>query len=67
MDAPVAYPLQWCGRLDCAYWQINVCWCLAHYGRPRGWEEWQARKPMSAIIPVIDWLLDTGFRPWSVQ
>lgn len=60
MPKPDRYPLPWCDRLDVAYWQINFHGSAATYGLERGWCRWQAHRPMSQIIPVLDWLLDHG-------
>lgn len=53
MAKPAGYPLPWCERLDMPYFRVNM---LLIFSR-QGWSEWQARKSMAEIIPVIDDLL----------
>ena len=47
--APASYPLPRCAS-GVPYWRLNM---FLNFALP-GWREWQARKDMDAIIPVID-------------
>ena len=50
---PKDYPLPWCDALGVPYWQVNLMLCSVK----SGWPEFQASKPMAAIIPRIDEIL----------
>lgn len=53
MSAPAGYPLPWCDALNRPWWEINRERCHAD----RVWRDWQAPRPMTAIIPVLRWTM----------
>lgn len=61
MSKPDGYPLPWCEKADLPYWKINLWMCFIF---PE-WREYQARLPMSEIIPIIDNILEKS--PSSTQ
>jgi hypothetical protein len=48
---PDDYPLPRTNR-GVAYWAINFALCAC----ATGWAEWQSKRDMAQIIPVIRWL-----------